>query len=80
VLATECRADLTELRCVLPPEEAMTRLRRRAASGNDASDATPAVATAMAAALEPWPGAIDVSTLRPPGEVLSTVLSLFGAC
>jgi uncharacterized protein len=79
VLATECRADLTELRCVLPPEEAMTRLRRRAASGNDASDATPAVAMAMAAAFEPWPGAIDVSTLRPPGEVLSTVLSLFGA-
>jgi aminoglycoside phosphotransferase family enzyme/predicted kinase len=78
-LAAECRADLTELCCVLPPEEATARVRRRAASGRDASDATPSVATAMATAFEPWPGALTVSTLPPPGEVVSTVLARLGA-
>jgi aminoglycoside phosphotransferase family enzyme/predicted kinase len=75
VLATEGGADYTELCCALPPNEAMSRLRRRAASGGDASDATPSVATGMASVFEPWPGAITVSTLGPPGEVVSSVLS-----
>jgi uncharacterized protein len=79
VLAEECSADLTELCCALPRDEAIRRLQRRAESGGDASDATPSVAAAMATTFEPWPGAITVSTLAPPSEVLSTVLARLGA-
>ena len=79
LLAAEGRADFTALCCVVPPDEAATRLRARAASGGDASDATPSVTAAMAAAFEPWPSAITVCTLRSPDEVLSSVLPHLGA-
>ena len=56
-LAAETDADLTELRCLLPQETAAARLRQRAADGDDASDATPAVAATMATEFEGWPSA-----------------------
>jgi len=61
-LAEATTSDLVELRCVVPPEVAEQRIRRRLAAGGDASDATPAVATAMADRFEPWPTAAAVDT------------------
>jgi aminoglycoside phosphotransferase family enzyme/predicted kinase len=55
-------ADLVELRCVAPAEVAEQRIWSRLAAGGDPSDATPAVATAMARRFEPWPTATAVDT------------------
>ena len=68
-LADETSADLIELRCVTSPEVAAARIARRAA-GNDPSDATPAVARAMAAWADPWPTAKVIQTSVPVGEAL----------
>ena len=49
VLAASLHADVVEIRCELPEEIAIERLRARMAAGDDASDATPAIAALMAA-------------------------------
>ena len=67
-LAAEAHADLTELRCTVDAETAAERMRRRAAAGTGASDATPAIAVAMAAAGEPWPSAHVVDTAGPVAD------------
>jgi uncharacterized protein len=61
-LAEATTSDLVELRCVVLPDVAEQRIRRRLAAGDDASDATPAVAAAMADRFEPWPTAAAVDT------------------
>ena len=61
-LARETTSDFVELRCVAPAELAATRMERRARAGGDASDATPAVAAAMASVTDPWPSAVDIDT------------------
>jgi aminoglycoside phosphotransferase family enzyme/predicted kinase len=69
-LADATASDLAELRCVVPSEVAELRIRRRLARGWDPSDATPAVAAAMADRFDPWPtatvldtaGALDAAT------------------
>ncbi|CAM2889221.1 AAA family ATPase [Prescottella defluvii] len=61
--ATRAHADLLSLRCTVPADVAAARLRERAAARRDPdSEATPAVATAMAADLDPWPGVTDIDT------------------
>nr|WP_307874893.1 AAA family ATPase [Frankia nepalensis] len=67
-LATAAHADLVELRCVTAPEVAAARIARRAAAGTDASDATMAVHTAMAARADPWPTATVIHTAVPLTE------------
>ena len=73
-LAAESAADLTELRCVLPADVAAARLVNRAAAGDDASDATPLVAAAMALEFDEWPNAMTVGTLPPVEDVIPAVL------
>ena len=75
-LAARCRAHLHELACDLPVEEATDRIRARAASGGDASDATPEVLAALAQHLAPWPGALRVDTTRPPIVAITTAVGL----
>ena len=68
-VADATASDLVELCCVAPAAVAGERIRKRLAAGGDPSDATPAVAAAMAARFDPWPsssavdcgGALDVS-------------------
>ena len=78
-LANDKLADLTELRCLLPADTAAARLARRAASGDDASDATPAVAAAMVDEFDSWPTAVVVDTIPPVSAILADVLDRIGA-
>lgn len=65
-IAHTAAAELVELRCEAPKEMMRARLESRAARGDDASDATSAIADRMAASVDPWPGArtIDTSSSR----------------
>ncbi|OHV62176.1 AAA family ATPase [Pseudofrankia sp. BMG5.36] len=67
-LAGTAAADLVELCCVTAPEVAAARIARRATGGRDASDATAAVHTAMAARADPWPAATVIHTAAPVAE------------
>jgi len=59
-------ADLVQLRCTAPAELTEHRLRQRAASRRDHdSEATPAVAVAMAHDADPWPAATGIDTSGP---------------
>ena len=78
-LATDAVADLAELRCVAPPEVVEERITARAARGGDASDATVAVARAMAATAAPWPTATTIDTIAPPADVLADALRALGS-
>jgi hypothetical protein len=78
-LASEKLADLTELRCLLPADTAATRLAQRSASGDDASDATPAVAAAMVDEFDSWPNALLVDTSSPVAAILPDLLDRVGA-
>ena len=62
VLAASLHADVVEIRCELPEEIAIERLRSRMAAGDDASDATPAIAALMAARNALWPEAHTIDT------------------
>ncbi len=76
-LAEAASADLVELCCTVAPDVARERLRSRAATGGDASDATDAVAVAMAARADEWPEAVDVPTAAGPDVVLDSVATTF---
>jgi uncharacterized protein len=66
-VAERFSADLVELRCSLPLPEASERARRRL-GGDDASDAGPEIAAALAERFAPWPEAAVVDTTRTPDE------------
>jgi aminoglycoside phosphotransferase family enzyme/predicted kinase len=55
-------ADVVELRCVADDAVVADRVALRSAAGVDASEATPEVARALAAAFEPWPEATVLDT------------------
>ncbi|HEX9260005.1 MAG TPA: AAA family ATPase, partial [Acidimicrobiales bacterium] len=74
-VASRASAELVEVVCEL--DEA-TAARRIGGRGPDASDATPAVAHAMAAAFAPWPEAQRADTGATAAEVASAVLALMG--
>jgi predicted kinase len=61
-VAEATASDLVELCCIAPPDVAVHRIRSRLAAGGDPSDATPAVAAAMADHFGPWPTATTVDT------------------
>jgi len=75
-LAADTTSELTEVRCVLDAEAAAARIRHRADAGHDASDATPAIAAAMAVEFAPWPEAIELSTAPPPPAVIERAAAL----
>jgi aminoglycoside phosphotransferase family enzyme/predicted kinase len=61
-LALDCYADLVAIRCVADRQVAASRLAARGATGADPSDATPAIAEAMAGEFDDWPEAEPVDT------------------
>ena len=76
--ARQAGGALTELECRLPGDVAAERIRRRAREGGDPSEATPAVAAAMADRFAPWPEAVPLVTDRPPGDVVEAALDALG--
>jgi uncharacterized protein len=77
-LAAEGCADTIEIRCAVPPELAARRIRRRMARGGDPSDATPDIAAKLAAAEDPWPGAVALDTSTGPADALAKALAAIG--
>ena len=73
-VAARSHADLVELRCDAPADVAADRIRRRAESGRDSSDATPSIAATMATLADPWPQASTVDTRDDPDRSLSSAL------
>ena len=63
-------AAIDELECRAPLEVAMARIDQRAGVGNVLSEATPAVARAVAERFEPWSSAISIDTTGPPDEII----------
>jgi predicted kinase len=72
-LAQRTHADLVALRCSVPPETAAERMRDRTGG---ASDADRAIADAMAADEDPWPGAHLIDTRGPVAESLGQALQV----
>jgi aminoglycoside phosphotransferase family enzyme/predicted kinase len=70
-VAEASASDLVELCCVAPASVAEQRIRIRLAAGGDPSDATPAVATAMALRFDRWPS----SSILDTGEALDASLA-----
>lgn len=75
-LAARARADLLEIRCSTGPSLAARRIRRRIATGGDASDATPEIAAQMAVIEDAWPAAATLDTSSGPAEALVKALAL----
>ncbi|UGT67825.1 AAA family ATPase [Nocardia gipuzkoensis] len=70
-LADETRSDLVPLRCVCPQPLAAERISARPQGD---SDATPAIAAALAATVTPWPEAIVLDTAQPIEGSIGTAL------
>jgi predicted kinase len=70
-LASDTLSDLVELCCVAPAEAAAARIRARESAEVDPSDATPAVAAAMAEEMDAWPSAAGIDTSGTPEQSLS---------
>jgi len=69
--------QLHELCCDLAVDEAAARILARAATGGDASDATPGVLARLAReARAPWTGATRIDTSRSPTDVIDHAVSL----
>ncbi|MCZ7536818.1 MAG: AAA family ATPase [Acidimicrobiia bacterium] len=66
-IARDTASDLLQIRCEAMSDVAAARISLRAAEGADPSDASVAVATAMAQRFEPWPDAatLDTTSLSP---------------
>ena len=78
-LAEDGHADLVELRCEVPTAVAAARMRKRAAAGDDPSDADPGIAAVMATTEAPWPSAAVVDTSGEPAAALADALELVRA-
>ncbi|MGQ4615975.1 AAA family ATPase [Nocardia sp. R7R-8] len=70
-VAEETRSDLVPLWCACPRDVAAERIETRPAGD---SDATPAIADALAAAAAPWPEAVAIDTTRPIEESIVAAL------
>lgn len=77
-VAEDSASDLVELCCVAPASVAEERIRARLAAGGDPSDATPAVATAMAGRFDPWPSCAVVDTAGAVDAALAQALETAG--
>jgi uncharacterized protein len=73
-VAERTHSELVELCCTAPTAIASQRMREREAAGDDPSDATPAIAAALATATDPWPTAALVDTSGSPEASLSAAL------
>ncbi|WP_227982009.1 AAA family ATPase [Nocardia spumae] len=73
-LAADSAAELIELCCRTPQQVAAERIAARLGSE---SDATPAVAAAMAADEDPWPGAAVLDTTAPLEQTAAIALRIY---
>ena len=69
--ARETCSELVEFECAAPAELAAERLRSRGTA--DVSDATPAVAAAMANTADSWPSAQTIDTTTSPDVALAAI-------
>ncbi len=74
-VAFDCVAHLTELRTVCDRVTSDRRLLSRPHDGSHPSDASPAVAAAMAGRAAPWPEAVAVDTEGPPEASVAAALA-----
>ncbi|WP_328821051.1 bifunctional aminoglycoside phosphotransferase/ATP-binding protein [Nocardia sp. CY41] len=70
-LADDTHSDLVQLRCICPSTVAAERIAARPKSD---SEATPAIAAALAATAAPWPEAITLDTTQPIEASIATAL------
>ncbi|HEX7165535.1 MAG TPA: AAA family ATPase [Acidimicrobiales bacterium] len=75
-IANEAFADLVELRCVAPARVAAQRIQSRRRAGVDPSDATPAIAAAMAADAHPWPSSVALDSTMSIDDVVKAALEV----
>lgn len=75
-VAAQTSSDLVELVCTLPRDQADDRIRQRAVTGLDPSEATPAVAATMAGRFAPWPEAAAISTSAPADTTLAAAVAV----
>ena len=76
-VAHRTHAEVVELRCEVDP--AVARAHRARPRGGDPSDATPAVAAAMAARADPWPEATTISTAEDVSVTVARALDALDA-
>lgn len=72
-LAEETSSELLQVRCTVPSEVAMSRIRART---GDASDATPEVAATLADSFDRWPEATEIDTSASPDRALAHTTEL----
>ncbi len=77
-VARKTASELVELRCEAPAALAAQRIERRRQEADDASEATPAVAEAMAAAADPWPAAVPIDTSGSREASVAQALAVLG--
>lgn len=77
-IAEQTSSDLTEICCEAPLPVARQRVAQRLAGGDDPSEATPAVAEALAARFAPWPEALALDTVGAEADVVAMALSAIG--
>ena len=75
-MARAAGAGVLALRTWLPDDGADTRLARRQARGDDASEAGTAVARALRRRAQPWPEAVPLDTRPPAGSVVTAALAV----
>jgi len=73
-MADATSTDLVEIVCQVPAGMAADRISARLQRGGDPSEATPAIAAAMAARFDPWPSATIIATDRAAAESLDDAL------
>jgi aminoglycoside phosphotransferase family enzyme/predicted kinase len=78
-LADDCGADLFELHCTAPSAVREQRITTRLLERSDPSEATVAVARAMAQMDSPWTSATIIDTTRDPKLVVTDALRVIGA-
>ncbi|HZE15038.1 MAG TPA: hypothetical protein VE197_04625, partial [Mycobacterium sp.] len=67
-------ADVASIECTAPREVTHRRIVQRRTGRTSGSDATPAVADAMAMDRDPWGDATVIDTTRSESEVLQAAL------
>jgi predicted kinase len=70
-VAERTHSELVELCCSAPAPIAADRMRQRALTGTDPSDATPEIARTMGASMAAWPTATVIDTSGAPATCLS---------
>lgn len=77
-LSSETSSDLVEIRCDAPADVRERRIRLRAESRTDPSDATVEVARVLSAHAAPWPSATAIDTTQRTDAAIGAALTAAG--